>query len=79
MNTNLGEIKEEFDQKENTPNKKNNNDNSNSPSPIGLILSNSPLNLRPHSTFKGKRMNTENDNYEKEIFEQEINPFKTEN
>ena len=79
LNTNLGEIKEEFDQKENTPNKKNNNDNSNSPSPIGLILSNSPLNLRPHSTFKGKRMNTENDNYEKEIFEQEINPFKTEN
>jgi hypothetical protein len=58
--TKLGEIKEEYDQKEinKTPNKDIRENESPSPIPI-MISPNSPLNLRPNSTLKGKIRHTE--------------------
>ena len=73
--TKLGEIKEEYDQKEinKTPNKDIRENESPSPIPI-MISPNSPLNLRPNSTLKGKIRHTENSFEENE--EQKITPFQ---
>ena len=71
----LGEIKEEYDQKEinKTPNKDIRENESPSPIPI-MISPNSPLNLRPNSTLKGKIRHTDNSFEENE--EQNITPFQ---
>lgn len=76
--TKLGEIKEEYEQKEivKTPDKDNKENNSPSPIP-SMISSNSPLNLRPNSTLKGNIRHTDNSFDESE--ENKISPFQNEN